>query len=107
VIPLNDHNNKKSKWLEGSSRGSTTMTKAYVRHFIALLAFMYSGAQMARGDCIASNPTLNEEIAGEGRTVPLPGSCCMADVCGLECPQTTPPPAPGEFDTVTHNCYPP
>jgi hypothetical protein len=76
------------------------MTKGYAHRLIALLAFINSNVRLARGDCILSNPTFNEEIAGEGRTIPLPGSCCMADVCGLECPQTAPPPAPGTSDTV-------
>jgi hypothetical protein len=81
------------------------MTRYSVRCWIALLIGVHSYVQVARGDCIPSNPTFNEEIAGEGRTIPLPGSCCMADVCGLECPQTVPPPPPGRLDTVIPDDY--
>jgi hypothetical protein len=81
------------------------MTRYSVRCWIALLIGIHWYVQVARGDCIPSNPTFNEEIAGKGRTIPLPGSCCMADVCGLECPQTVPPPAPGKLAKVMHNDY--
>lgn len=64
---------------------------------LALLVLL----QRTLGECIYSNTTLNSEIAGEGRSIPLPGSCCMADVCGLECPQQVPPPARGKADRAS------
>ena len=49
-----------------------------------------------QADCIYSNQTLNDVIAGsDGRSIPTPGSCCMQDVCGLACPLPVPPPGPG------------
>lgn len=36
-------------------------------------------------DCIVSNSNIEHDFAGD-RVLPVPGSCCMQDVCGLACP---------------------
>jgi len=53
-------------------------------------------AKQAAADCIA-NPTINadfEELNG-GVEIPIEGSCCMFDVCGLACPTLTSKPSKG------------
>jgi hypothetical protein len=52
--------------------------------------------QQAAADCLA-DPTLNadfENLNG-GAAIPLEGSCCMFDVCGLACPEDVSKPTVG------------
>jgi Na+/proline symporter len=50
----------------------------------------------ATGGCIADesiNSFFETEVVGE--PIPVEGSCCQADVCGLPCPEYQPPPTKG------------
>ena len=50
------------------------------------------------GDCLLSSKTLNDEFLSfiEGaESIPLDGSCCQADVCGLACPAPVSEPSKG------------
>ena len=48
-------------------------------------------------DCLVDT-ALNDEFAGfiEAESIPLEGSCCQADVCGLSCPAEVPKPGVGK-----------
>lgn len=51
----------------------------------------------AIADCL-SDQELNdyfENIDGTSSSIPRFGSCCMYDVCGLQCPESNPSPAKG------------
>jgi hypothetical protein len=53
--------------------------------------------EFAAGECL-SNPEFNdffEELAGG--PIPQEGSCCQLDVCGIPCPEPTPPPGIGKL----------
>lgn len=54
----------------------------------------------AAADCLA-NQELNdffEDVDGRPSSIPRYGSCCMYDVCGLECPVPQPQPPKGTTD---------
>lgn len=53
-------------------------------------------APLVSGDCLAE-PSLNDIFAGVG-SIPAEGSCCMWDVCGLECPVPTTKPNKGKLE---------
>src|SRR3569832_783970 len=53
-----------------------------------------------KADCISSNSSIEAVFAGD-RVLPLPGSCCMQDVCGLACPVPVQMPAPGYGTAVS------
>jgi hypothetical protein len=62
---------------------------------VAALALLIA-PQQAAADCLA-NPTLNadfENLNG-GVSIPIEGSCCMFDVCGLACPVDVSKPTSG------------
>ena len=59
---------------------------------ITLLGFTSN----AYGQCL-SDSGLNDFFIPEGETqIPLEGSCCQADVCGLGCPEDVDAPAAGK-----------
>lgn len=62
----------------------------------AALALLIAPQQSA-ADCLA-NPTLNADFENLNGGVPIPieGSCCMFDVCGLACPEEVSKPAIGK-----------
>lgn len=62
--------------------------------------------KVSNGECL-SNPSLDAEFLGFIQTddasvtsIPLEGSCCQSDVCGLPCPEPVPDPAPGFGITI-------
>ena len=49
------------------------------------------------GQCIADS-TINDFFIPENESqIPVEGSCCQADVCGLGCPEEVPAPAGGKL----------
>ena len=55
------------------------------------------------GDCLLSSKTLNDEFLSfiEGaESIPLNGSCCQADVCGLACPAPVSEPSKGTYRKI-------
>ena len=55
---------------------------------------------VVNGDCLLSSKTLNDEFLSfiEGaESIPLDGSCCQADVCGLACPAPVSEPSKGTY----------
>jgi len=69
----------------------------YVASFVAAASPL---VEFAAAECL-SNPEFNaffeEQAGGE---IPLEGSCCQQDVCGLPCPESTPEPGIGEFSDI-------
>jgi hypothetical protein len=58
---------------------------------------LFLGTTPVSADCIASNAEFNAFFEGlnGGVSIPLEGSCCMKDVCGLPCPEEVSKPGPG------------
>lgn len=49
------------------------------------------------GDQCIADSAINDIFIPPGETqIPLQGSCCQADVCGLACPEEVSPPAVGK-----------
>jgi hypothetical protein len=67
---------------------------------VAALALL-SAPQQAAADCLA-NPTLNAdfETLNGGVSIPIEGSCCMFDVCGLACPVEVSKPIYGTYTCI-------
>ena len=59
-------------------------------------AFLFSIPTIS-ADCLVDT-ALNDEFASfiEAESIPLEGSCCQADVCGLACPAEVPSPGVGK-----------
>jgi len=66
---------------------------------LLLAGLVLFAVSRADATCIESNSTLNAEFAGflGVPSIPVPGSCCMNDVCGLACPTEITPPGNGTF----------
>lgn len=66
-----------------------TSTTAGAAAFLFFSFLMDNGAHVA-AECLPSNPALDAEFVSfiDGATsIPLEGSCCQADVCGIPCPE--------------------
>lgn len=67
-----------------------------MRLVVSVLAVVSVLVEYAAAECL-SDPEMNEFFAGEaGGEIPLEGSCCQQDVCGIPCPQDTPAPGIGK-----------
>jgi len=73
-----------------------TSTAIMLRYAFSLLAAAFFLVEFAAAECL-SNPEFNQFFEdAAGGEIPLEGSCCQQDVCGLPCPQTTSAPGIGE-----------
>jgi hypothetical protein len=73
---------------------ATTPRRVMMMHFVTAAAL---GPLPTAADCLV-DPNQNDifEVFNERRqTIPRFGSCCMQDVCGLQCPQTVEAPGDG------------
>jgi hypothetical protein len=64
---------------------------------IAIATILLLPCQVAYADCVA-DPQINDFFAvlnNNASSLPVEGSCCMQDVCGLECPVPVPKPGKG------------
>jgi hypothetical protein len=78
---------------------STTMMSSFsVAAAAAAALTLLIAPQQAAADCLA-NPTLNAdfETLNGGVPIPIAGSCCMFDVCGLACPAGVSKPKLGTY----------
>ncbi len=76
--------------------------QVFARHLpFILLGFLVllgqtPGTVVVGEQCLADS-ALNDIFIPSGETqIPLQGSCCQADVCGLACPEEVDPPAAGK-----------
>jgi hypothetical protein len=83
---------------------STTMVPSFSVTAAAALTLLIAPHQVA-ADCLA-NPTLNAdfETLNGGVPIPIEGSCCMFDVCGLACPEEVSKPGLGMYRIVSYIC---
>lgn len=66
----------------------------------SLLLLSLTPQHQVAADCL-SDPALNAEFVPEsGDAIPLEGSCCQADVCGLACPEPVSAPGVGTYNLV-------
>lgn len=67
--------------------------------FLMSLAVLLTALPHVAAECLA-DPALDAEFVSfiEGATsIPLAGSCCQADVCGLACPEEVSAPTSGTY----------
>ena len=60
-----------------------------VSGLVAIIIALPYHAVVVKADCL-SNPALDAEFVSfidGAESIPLPGSCCQADVCGIPCPE--------------------